>query len=84
MTHTVEVVRYEKLSSGQFSVCFRCCGNPSTDSSHTMDAKVMADKKKRKESLDAARELVAKNHDAALKAEEAALELAGDKGKVDL
>ena len=79
MNHQTEIVGYKKINNGQFAVCLRCCGNPSTDSWHTMAAAVMASPKARKESIKNARARVAKEHEDALKAEEAAIELMGKK-----
>ena len=79
MSHQTEIVGYKKINNGQFAVCIRCCGNASTDSWHTMAANVMADPKKRKDSIKAARARTAKAHGDALKAEEAAIELMGKK-----
>lgn len=69
--HQTEIVAFKKLSNGQFSLCLRCCGNPSTDSWHTVAASVMASPKKRKESIKFAKERVAKEHENVVKAEEA-------------
>ena len=77
--HTTEIVEFKKLSNGQFAICIRCCGNPSTDSWHTMAADVMATSKKKKESVGLAQKKVAKEHDDAIKAEAAAIELMGAK-----
>lgn len=77
MKHLAEIVAYNKLSNGQFSFCLRCCGNASTDSWHTLDSAVLSNPKKKKASMAAAAERVAKEHEAAKKAEEAAVELMG-------
>ena len=84
MKHTAEVVEYKKLSNGQFSVLIRCCANPSTDSWHTMAAEVLADKKKRKESISSAMLRVAKQHEDAMKASEAGVEMMGESKEVDI
>lgn len=75
MTHTTEIVQYKKLSNGQFSYCVRCCGNQSTDSWHTLD--FSGDPAERARALDAARQRVASEHDAAVKAEAEILEQMG-------
>lgn len=77
MSHSTEVVRYEKKSNGQFAVIIRCCGNASTDHPHTMAAEVAADADKRVLSITGAREFCAKQHQAALDAEAALLEEMG-------
>ena len=79
MSHQTEIVGYEKISNGQFAVYFRCCGNALTEYRHTMAGTVMADPKKRKASIKAARLRTAKEHDDALKAEEAGIEIMGKK-----
>lgn len=84
MTHSSEIVAYKKLSNGQFSFCVRCCDNPSTDSWHTVSGDIMATPKKRKESISGAMMKVAKEHEAAIKAEEAAVEVMGQKGEMEI
>jgi hypothetical protein len=69
MSHTTEVVKYEKLSNGQFAVTIRCCGNASTDWSHTMAAEVAADPERRAASLAEAKQSCAALHQHALDAE---------------
>lgn len=73
MTHTTEVVEYKKLSNGQFAVIIRCCGNASTDWSHTMAAEVASDSTRRTASLDTARGACSALHQHALDAEAALL-----------
>jgi len=76
MSHQTEIVETKKLHNGQFSVLLRCCGTKSTDYWATLDAKVMADKNKRDEAISNARLRVAQNHETAMQAEEALIELA--------
>ena len=77
MKHTTEIVEYKKLSNGQFSFCVRCCGDAGTDSWQTMAAAVMAVKKQREASIKKQRLRVSEEHELALKAEAAAVELMG-------
>lgn len=77
MPHTTEIVEYKKLSNGQFSVLIRCCGNSSTDHWHTMA--FVADPIQREQNLNAEREKVAMEHEAAITGEAAALGLMGNK-----
>lgn len=79
MKHTTEVVEYKKLSNGQFAICVRCCGNAGTDSRQTMVASVMAVKKQRDALIKKLRARVSEEHELALKAEAAAVELMGEK-----
>lgn len=79
MTHTTEVVRYEKRSSGQFEVVIRCCGSPSTDWAHLMAAEVAADAQKRADSIQKNREQCADLHEKALQAEQGMLQEMGKK-----
>jgi len=79
MKHTTEIAAFKKVSNGEFSFCIRCCGNPSTDSWHMMAAAVLADPKKKKKSIEEAKARVAKEHEQAVKAEEASVELMGGK-----
>jgi len=69
--HTTEVIHFSKLSNGQFCAVIRCCGNASTDWSHTMAAEVVADDIKRGSSIGIARQQCADLHEAAIKAESA-------------
>lgn len=77
MAHSTEVVEYKKLSNGQFSVKIRCCGNASTDWTHTMAADVAADSVKRATSIDAARVNASNLHEKAMLAENALLDEMG-------
>lgn len=79
MSHHTEIVGYKKVNNGQFAVCIRCCGNASTDSWHAMAASVMAVKKQREASIKKQRVRVSEEHELALKAEAAAVELMGEK-----
>jgi hypothetical protein len=79
MRHQTEIVQYKKLSNGQFSFCVRCCGDASTDSWQTMAAGVIAVKKQRDASIKEQRVRVSEEHEKALKAEAAALEVMGKK-----
>ena len=79
MKHIAEIVAFQKVSNGQFAFCIRCCANPSTDSWHTMATEVLADPKKKKDSINKAKKRVAKEHEDAIKAEAAAVELMGSK-----
>jgi hypothetical protein len=76
MKHVTEVSAYNKLSGGQMSLTLRCCGT--FEFRHTMAAAALADPTKRKASVERARELAAQAHQAALDAEEAALDLMGE------
>lgn len=77
MSHSTEVVRYEKKSNGQFAVTIRCCGNASTDHPHTMAAEVAADPERRRKSMDEQREFCAQQHQHALDGEAALMEEMG-------
>ena len=79
MSHQTEIVGYKKVNNGQFAVCIRCCGDAGTDSWHTMAASVMAVKKQRDASIKKERVRVSEEHELALKAEAAAVELMGKK-----
>ena len=79
MKHTTEIVEYKKLSNGQFSFCVRCCGDAGTDSWQTMAASVITAKKQRDALIKKLRLRVSEEHEKALKAEAAALELMGKK-----
>lgn len=81
MSHTTEIVKYEKLSNGHFAVVVRCCGNASTDWSHTMAAQVASDPHKRSASINEARQKCADLHDHAIKAEHALIEEMGSQQK---
>lgn len=65
--HTTEIIRYEKLSNGQFAVIIRCCGNAGTDHAHTMAVSQSAED--RAKSIAGARAAVAKQHEDAIQAE---------------
>jgi len=78
MAHTTEIVKYEKLSNGQFAVTIRCCANPATDHAHTVAAELAGDGNKLAASLSAAREFCAAQHE---NAEKAAAALLGEVGK---
>lgn len=67
--HTTEVIHFQKLSNGLFCAVIRCCGNASTDWSHTMAAEVVADDQKRFASIGEARQKCADLHEAAQQAE---------------
>lgn len=67
MTHTTEVVKYEKLSNGQYSYCIRCCGNASTDSWNTLD--VTSPETDRAQAMQAAHARVAQEHQASIDAQ---------------
>lgn len=64
MSHTTEIVKYEKLSNAQFSVVIRCCGHEDTDHPHTMA--FLADPVQRAANLAEVHKFVAAQHEAAL------------------
>lgn len=66
MAHTVEVVKYEKLSNGQVAMTLRCCGDQSTDHVHTMAVSVASNVASLKASLDPQRVFLANQHQSAL------------------
>jgi len=78
MSHETEIVKFEKLSNGQFSITIRCCGNASTDYTHAMDAGVLANPEKKQNSITDARLRVSMQHDKVQQAEQALIELAGE------
>lgn len=77
--HETEIISFLKLRNGQYVFTVRCCGNPATDTNHTLAANVVADPDERNRSLTTARELSAKSHQDALDANAAAVELVGEK-----
>ncbi len=78
MAHITEIVKYEKLSNGQFAVTIRCCANPASDHAHTVAAEVAGDLQKLAASLSAARDFCATQHE---NAEKAAVALLSEIGK---
>jgi len=81
MSHETEVKKVEKLDNGQWVIVIRCCANPSTDYPHTVDAGVMADPAKKLQSITDARLRAAHEHENDLLAEQASMELLGEKVK---
>jgi hypothetical protein len=81
MSHETEIKKVEKLDNGQWVIVIRCCANPSTDYRHTMDAGVMADPTKKLESISDARLRAAQEHEKAMAAEQAALDVVGERVK---
>lgn len=69
MSHSTEIVHFQKLSNGQFLATVRCCNNPSTDWPHVMAAEVVADDAKKLASIADARKKCADLHEAAQQAE---------------
>lgn len=73
--HTTEIIKYEKLSNGQFAVIIRCCGNAGTDHPHTLPVSQSAEE--RAKSIADQRALVAKQHEDSIQAEAHAMSLIG-------
>lgn len=69
MAHTSKVVKYERLSSGQFAIHTVCCDDPKHTSVHVVAAETVLDKTKLKKSLDFHHALVQQSHEASVKAE---------------
>ena len=81
MSHETEIKKVEKLDNGQWVIVIRCCANPATDYSHTVDAAVMANPAKKEQSISDARLRAAGQHEKAMQAEQAALDIVGEKVK---
>lgn len=77
MTHVTKIVKYEALSSGQIAVTIRCDADPSTDYPLTMAVEVAADPTRRTATLSDAAAICKAQHQAALDAGDAGINLVG-------
>jgi len=77
MTHVTKIVKYEALSGGQIAVTIRCDADPSTDYPLTMAVEVAADDTKRAAALSAAAATCQAQHQAAIDAQNAVINLIG-------
>lgn len=80
MSHETRIVKIEQLGNGQWVIGIQCCGNP-TVYPHTVEAVVMADAKKKLDSISDARLRAVQQHETQMQAEQGAIEIAGEKVK---
>jgi len=69
MIHTTELIEVKHVADEILAVLVRCCGDPKTDSWHTMHASVYTDESKLAASISSAHKRVAGTHIAHLAAQ---------------
>lgn len=78
MSHTTEIISAERIH-GHYVVKVRCCGDPETDTQHSMALEVFADETKRVASMEDAHKLCAAHHELSKQADAALLAEVGSK-----
>jgi hypothetical protein len=81
MNHEIQIVETKSLPNGQFAILAQCCGQHA--SWHTMADCVVVDDAKREASISGHCERVAKQHEAALQADNILQSLVGTARPVD-